>query len=132
MVIYSKFAPLEFPPFSGILKSYLSDIHKINYFSTKIHNLISRKILFLNHDPLFQFQNSISVKNLIFVNILNFCKKPHYKLNLSYNLKYLFVINFSIGKMKTNCWGDFFKNKLLLQPDVIFDSESNGRILKLN
>ena len=32
-----------------------------------------------------------------------------------------------IGKMKTNCLGRFFfENKLLLQPDVVFDSESNG------
>ena len=29
--------------------------------------------------------------------------------------------------MKINCEGCFFENKLLLQPDVVFDSESNDR-----
>ena len=32
------------------------------------------------------------------------------------------------GKMKTNCLGRFFfEKKLLVQPNVVFDSESNGR-----
>ena len=30
--------------------------------------------------------------------------------------------------MKTN-WADFFENKLLLQHDVVFHSDSNGRDL---
>ena len=35
---------------------------------------------------------------------------------------------FKIVRMKTNCEGRFFFDiKLLLQPDVVFDSESNGR-----
>ena len=38
----------------------------------------------------------------------------------------ILIFKVAIGGMKTK-WVIFFEIKLLLQPDVVFDSESNGR-----
>ena len=63
-----------------------------------------------------------------FTKIACWLKQKEYYVNQIYNIYY---VNLKLGSKWQNenkLFGViFFENKLLLQPDVVFDSESNGR-----